>query len=76
MTQEQLITNQQLKTHQLEADNKDLINCIQRLRTDMICIGGPLNDNVLEYSPKQLMVFQRMDRHIEEVRDFLYKEQE
>jgi hypothetical protein len=76
MTLEQLITNQQLKIHQLEADNKSLIDCVQRLYMDMICIGGPLNDNVLEYSPKQLMVFQRMDRHIQEVKDLLYKEQE
>lgn len=71
MRQEQLITKQQLKIHQLEADNKNLVDCIQRLRTDMICIGGPLNDNILEYSPKQLTLFQRMDRHIEEVIDII-----
>lgn len=74
MTKEELITLQQLRIYQLEQDNESLIKCIKRLRTDMVCIGGPLNDNFFVFSEKQLAIFYRMDKHIEEVTDILERD--
>lgn len=40
----------------------------------MVCIGGPLNDNFFVFSEKQLAIFYRMDKHIEEVTDILERD--
>lgn len=69
MTKEQLITEQQLKIHQLEEENRNLLKCIRKLRMRMVCVGGPLNDNVLGYSEKQLAIFWKMDKEIQGVID-------
>ena len=71
MTLEQLITKQQLQIHEQEQQIKDLCKCISRIRTLMVCVGGPLNDNVHKYTDAQSLIFHRMDDVIEPVMDIV-----
>jgi len=57
MTKEELIVKQALKIENLEQNLKVHEEKLNNIRSVMVCIGGPLNDNRLKYSPKQLKVF-------------------
>ncbi len=66
MTKDELITKQQLEIEELKIrveDYQDMSNSIHNL---IYCIGGPLNDNKLQYSKKQLSTFLAIAREIQE----------
>lgn len=62
---ETVISRQALKIEELQ----DRIAILERARSnamlEMICIGGPLNDNKLQYSNAQLSTFARMRAHLD-----------
>lgn len=35
-----------------------------RIRLMLVCIGGPLNDNKLRYTPEQLVIFARIEDEV------------
>jgi len=44
---------------------KSMENSLHDIKKLLICIGGPLNDNVLQYSDKQLDLFFKIQRIVE-----------
>jgi len=66
MTEAELIARQALRIAELEEQLKDYSACLRDIDLTLHCIGGPLNDNVLMYSQKQLGVFHRIAESIAE----------
>lgn len=67
MTDTELIAAQARRIAALEEERRNCKEAVEQARLHMICIGGPLNDNVLGYSPEQLTTFRRIDtliRHL------------
>ena len=60
MTKEELITKQQLQIEYLKQELKDHKMAFKNIRGIIYCIGGPLNDNKLRFSSKQLMIFSKI----------------
>ena len=60
MTEEQLIARQAKQIEELRDEVTDLKSRITLVRSHIYCIGGPLNDNKLEYSRAQMVTFQRI----------------
>lgn len=60
MTNDQLIARQAKQLEELKDDVADLSNRLKQIRLNIICIGGPLNDNKLHYSHEQLRVFSKI----------------
>ncbi len=64
MTNEQwyknLAAEQALKISQLEADNARLTENARQIKLELVCIGGPLNDNKLRYTREQLVPLARI----------------
>lgn len=46
---------------------RSLRSAIRRAKLHIVCVGGPLNDNVKRYSPDQLVTFQKILTVLEEV---------
>ena len=57
MTKDELIAKQQIEIEELQRSNAELIEDRERVHRILYCIGGPLNDNKLQYSKEQLMTF-------------------
>lgn len=57
MSEQEVIARQTMKLERLEAENEQLKASISRARRHIICFGGPLHDNTLEYSKEQLSTF-------------------
>ena len=62
MTKTELIVKQALKLERLKAELADYKAAEKEISALMVCIGGPLNDNKLGYSPDQLKPFQAIAR--------------
>jgi hypothetical protein len=45
----------------LRAEADDMRKRLAQIRGHLVCIGGPLNDNVLGYTKQQLVVFHRIE---------------
>ena len=60
MTQDELIAKQALEIAELRVKVADHERRLRDIDLTLHCIGGPLNDNVLGYTPKQLGPFRRM----------------
>lgn len=60
MNYEQLTAQQALKIAEQEEKIKDLAVRLRDINITLICIGGPLNDNKLQYSKEQLVTFWRI----------------
>ena len=53
----ELIANQVVKIANLTVELDELEKALKDIILTMVCIGGPLNDNVLGYTTKQLTTF-------------------
>lgn len=60
MNYETLCAQQALKIAELESKVAEQKDRIDGARRELICIGGPLNDNYLGYTKEQLFVFHRI----------------
>jgi hypothetical protein len=64
MRKDEVIARLARKVEILERDRKAMRRDIRKAHQIMINIGGPLNDNVLQYSREQLVPFHRIDQLI------------
>lgn len=65
MDEQEVIARQAVKLERLEAENARLKDNIARAKLHIIRIGGPLNDNKLAYSKKQLDTFHRIEEELD-----------
>ncbi len=63
MTNEELIARQAKELEELKDKLKSREKDLRSIKMELICIGGPLNDNVLLYSKEQLKPFFRIYDH-------------
>lgn len=57
ITDEELIALEARKIIELDANILQAEGRLRRIKMQLICIGGPLNDNFLQYSKEQLKPF-------------------
>lgn len=62
VTRDQLIARQALKIEKLASSLADATAALGKIHSELVCIGGPLNDNKLSYTPQQLQIFYRIER--------------
>ena len=60
MKEAELIARQAKQLEELRDEVADLKERVRRARLHIYCIGGPLNDNKLEYSKAQMVTFARI----------------
>lgn len=53
MTDEEVIRRQAVKIERLEQENGAMKDCIAAARLHLVCVGGPLNDNKLQFTSEQ-----------------------
>lgn len=63
-TESQFIAKQAMEIDALKAQVADFQQRIECIRLILVCIGGPLNDNVLGYTAKQLGPFFRIQEEL------------
>lgn len=54
MTKDELVTKQQLQIEDLEKELEYTNGILEQAARMFICIGAPLNDNILEFNNQQL----------------------
>lgn len=64
MTDQELIARQAKTIEELRDEVADLKERIRKATLRMICIGGPLNDNVLGFNQAQRLVFHSINRDL------------
>ena len=52
-----LVADQALELAKLKLNNLELKDALKYIEASMVSIGGPLNDNVHQYSTDQLKIF-------------------
>ena len=52
-----LIADQQLEIQELQRKKLAAVNALDNIYLLIVCVGGPLNDNKLEYTEEQLVIF-------------------
>ena len=57
MSDDELIAKQQREIEALKEENKRFVEAFDKIEMVLICVGGPLNDNKLGYTEKQLNPF-------------------
>ena len=60
MNRDKLIAQQALKIAELEEYMKHYENMTAEIHGIIFCIGGPLNDNKLGYTPSQMVPFDQI----------------
>jgi hypothetical protein len=60
-----VIGRQAVRIDSLEQENTELKQRIERAVLNIVCIGGPLNDNKLGYTKEQLVTFWRIKEELE-----------
>lgn len=65
MTDEQLIARQAKQLEELRDEVSDLSERIRKAMAHIYCIGGPLNDNKLDYSLLQMRTFREIASELE-----------
>lgn len=60
-----VIIEQAVELNELRKRVARMGEAIQDARNHMICVGGPLNDNKLQYSREQLVTFGCIDELLE-----------
>jgi len=63
----ELIARQQLEIANLKASNKTMNDNLHKIYNICYCIGGPLNDNKLQYTRGQMKDFYHIIRLVNEV---------
>jgi hypothetical protein len=66
MTDIEFIGRQALQIEELREELRDMQCRIQKARSHIYCIGGPLNDNKLGYSKPQMVTFSRIAEELGE----------
>lgn len=56
----EVIGKQAIEIRELKEQVSDLENALEDIKSTIVCIGGPLNDNYYQYSPNQLKIFHRI----------------
>lgn len=64
MTEAELIAKQALRIAELEESLQDRDERLGRIHLMLVCIGGPLNDNVLRFNPEQRQLLHRIDEEV------------
>ena len=67
MTDNELIANLTREIAELKEINKDYKDVLGYIKSRLISIGAPLNDNVLKYNKKQLKLFWDILQNIKNV---------
>ncbi len=65
MDTDKLIAQQALKIAELEEELAAYKEAAKNIHNEIFCIGGPLNDNVQQFTKKQMWIFSRIIDHIE-----------
>jgi hypothetical protein len=65
VTDAELIARQAKRIEEQDDEITRLKESAARALLYIICIGGPLNDNVLGYTPAQLVTFARIAKELE-----------
>ncbi len=67
MTKNKIIVKQLLKIERLKSVNKQNINTADLIHKKFICIGGPLNENKLQFNAEQLRFLKEIDDQIQNI---------
>jgi len=67
---DELIADQAKQIYVLEKLCKQYLENVRTVNKMIYCIGGPLNDNKLQYNKEQLQIFFRIVEELEMVEDF------
>lgn len=67
MTNEEVIARLSKENIEIKDQLMSYEKAFNEISSMMYCIGGPLNDNVLEYTPKQLETFYEIKNAIDSV---------
>ena len=70
MTYKELVAVQAKRIEELEIDKRRLISGIKDAKKYIVCIGGPLNDNLLGYSAPQLKTFWSILHALDDVSEY------
>lgn len=65
LTERETIARQAMRLEALEIENERLRRNIKNAINNIVCIGGPLNDNKLGYSKQQMVTFWRIKEELE-----------
>lgn len=65
MREIELIAQQALKIAELEEKVKEYDAANKQINSIIFCIGGPLNDNILGYTHKQMVPFSEIAKLVE-----------
>ncbi len=65
MNQNELVARQALEIAELQERCKEFAEAMGRIRMGFYCIGGPLNDNRLEYTTAQIVELHQIATHAE-----------
>lgn len=63
-TPESIIGTQVIKIEELLEELTLYKKACQRIRLELVGMGGPLNDNVLQFNADQLKVFHRIETYL------------
>lgn len=66
MSDTEFIAKQAIKIDELESSLFDLQDRIKKAKLHMVCIGGPLNDNKLQFNKEQRKVFHSILQELED----------
>lgn len=64
MTDMELISRQAREIAELQDRVTAYEQSARRIHMMLVCIGGPLNDNKLHYTPEQLVVFAKIEDEV------------
>ena len=67
---DEVIARQARRIMELEDAVRQFQEGCEAIRMRLICIGGPLNDNVLFYSKEQLAIFFRIQDTLNDMPEF------
>ncbi len=65
LTERETIARQAMRLEALEIENERLRRNIKNAINNIVCIGGPLNDNKLGYSKQQMVTFWLIKEELE-----------
>lgn len=74
MTKDELISNQQLEIENLRENCRIMYKAIDDINRFLFCIGGPLNDNVLNFTNKQIEYLFNIGYITDDIIDTYHKE--
>jgi|GEM_PF-1720501 len=69
MTKDELIAKQQLEIEELKVKVSRQQEAIKKVHSRFTCIGGPLNDNFLEFDKRQMTLIYEADQDLRSVID-------